>query len=115
MSLRNFTEVDLIVRMPEDPTRTALVIYDGGEVPEAEEREIALQKKLAAYLEFVASGQFRRTHPDLSDTALSIEVVCLHPPTEGMTQVESIRDSVGRLSLPVNVTSDENFRARFRR
>ena len=88
-----------------------MVAYDGGEVPDTLEREEALQKKLATYLEFVASGQFLQTYPQYSDLG-----VCLNPPTEGMKKIHGIRDHDRHETfLTVTVTSDAEFRAAHRK
>src|SRR5262245_34358452 len=112
MSLREFHTVDIVMRVPGDRVSTALIAYDSGDVSEPREREALLQKKLAFYLEYVRSGQFGKGNPDLAEHPVCIEVVCLLPPTKAMLQIESIQDRDATHSIPVNVTSDQEFRAR---
>ncbi len=89
----------------------SLVAYDGGEIPDALEREDALQKKLATYLDFVASGQFLQTYPQYSDLGVDILIVCLYPPTDGMKKIHGIRDHDRHETfLTVTITSDAEFR-----
>lgn len=106
------TDVVDILLLSRDKTRVLMVVYDGGEIPEPAEREQALQKKLHTYLDFVASGHFLKTYPEHADRGVIVTVVCLHPPTPGMKQIESIRDHGGPESfLPVEVMTDAEFRA----
>lgn len=113
MSLADITSVDLVIRLPGEPARAALLIYDSGEIADDGEREKALQNKLKAYLLFVESGQFTETYPALADAELSVEVVCSIAPTDGMRMIEGVRSPEGSgLFIPVNVTEETEFRAR---
>ena len=100
------------MRLPNEAAKAALIAYDSGDVTDPEEREALLQKKLAFYLEFVRSGQIWQAKPELAGHSISIEVVCTQPPTEAMRQVENIGTQDGAVSIPVRVTSDQEFRAR---
>jgi hypothetical protein len=111
MSLDRPEKVDLVAVLPRNP-RVVLVVYDGGEVPEPHQREQALERKLAAYLQFVISGQFARAYPNYLDREVGIVVVCANAPTEGMTRIEGIRDhSHPETFLPVEITTDAEFQA----
>jgi|GEM_PF-3529950 len=112
MSLRDFETVDIVMRVPGSTAHAALIAYDTEDVPDEAEREALLGRKLAYYLEFVHSGRFRNAYPELAKHLLSIEVVCLFPPTNGMRQIESIGGREGKCSIPVNVTTDQEFRSR---
>lgn len=112
MSLSDFETVDIVMRMPGSAGNVALIAYDTEDVPNELEREALLQRKLAFYVEFVRSGQFRTANPELAEHVLSIEVVCVSPPTKGMLQIESIRDRDGKFAIPVKVTTDQEFRSR---
>ena len=106
------TDVVDILLLSRDKTKVLMVVYDGGEIPDPGEREQALQKKLRTYLEFVASGQFIETYPEHADRGVGVTVVCLHPPTAAMKQIEGIRDHERPESfLPVEVMTDAEFRA----
>jgi hypothetical protein len=112
MSLAQHDRIDLVTLLPNSP-RIALIAYDGGEVPDAQSREDALQKKLVTYLQFVVSGQFARTYAQFLDRELCILVVCSNPPTAGMKKIEGIRDHAhSETFLPVEVISDAEFRER---
>jgi hypothetical protein len=114
MSLRNATSIDLVTRFPGEPGRVALVIVDGGEIPDDLEREAALHRKLQTYLRFVGSGQFAQAFPILANAELSVEVVCSTAPTERMRQIEAVRHShQTELFLPVDVNEEAVFRAKF--
>jgi hypothetical protein len=111
MSLTQQNKVDLVAVLPGS-RRVVLVAYDGGEILDPHLREQALQKKLTGYLQFVVSGQFARTYSQFLDRDLSILVVCLNSPTEGMTRIKGIRDhGCQEIFLPVEITTDEEFRA----
>jgi len=111
MGLDRPDKVDLVAVLPRSP-RVVLVAYDGGEVPEPDQREQALQKKLAAYLQFVISGQFARAYPKHLDRDLGIMVVCVNAPTEGMMKIQGIRDHAHpETFLPIEITTDAEFRA----
>ncbi|MDQ0468255.1 DUF6572 domain-containing protein [Labrys wisconsinensis] len=114
MSLSDFTSIDLITRLPGVSSRVGLVIYDNGDIADDAERESALRRKLSAYLLFVVSGQFAKAYPSVADCELSAEVVCATPPTEAMKQMEAVHaPGIPDFVLPVNVTEDAAFRARF--
>ena len=102
----------MVMRVPGEATKTALIAYDSGDVTDPQEREMLLQRKLAFYLEYVRSGQFEKANPELAGQAISIEVVCTLPPTDAMRRIENIRDREGTCSIRVNVTSDQEFRSR---
>jgi len=111
MGLDRPDKMDLVAVLPRNP-RVVLVAYDGGEIPDPQQREQALQKKLVAYLQFVISGQFARAYPKYLDRELCILVVCANAPTEGMTKIEGIRDHVHpETFLPVEITTDAEFQA----
>jgi hypothetical protein len=111
MGLDRPDKVDLVAVLPRNP-RVVLVAYDGGEVSDPHEREQALQKKLAAYLQFVISGQFARSYPKYLDRDLGIMVVCVNAPTGGMTKIEGIRDHAHpETFLPVEIATDAEFQA----
>ena len=112
MSLRDIDSIDIVMRMPGADVRAALIVYDTGDVADPRDREALLQKKLASYLEFVRSGQFGKSNPELAGHPISIEVICSLPPTDAMRQIQNVSDRSGEHSLPVNVTSDQEFRAR---
>lgn len=113
MSLADITYIDLVTRLPGEPARAALLIYDNGEIVDALERESALQKKLAAYLTFVETGQFAETYPTLADAELSVEVVCSVAPTDSMKLIEGVRHPQrSDFFLPVHVTEEAEFRAK---
>jgi len=111
MSLAQVNKVDLVTVLPGNP-RVVLVAYDGGEIPDPQLREQALQKKLMAYLQFIISGQFARTYSQFLDRDLSILVVCANTPTDGMERIKGIRDHAhSETFLPVEITTDADFRA----
>jgi len=111
MSLTDVTTIDLVIRLPRMPERVALLICDSGEITDDLEREEALQKKLAAYLLFVESGQFAKAYPALSDAELSVEVMCVVAPTDRMKLIEGVRDSNRPdFFLPVNVAEEGELR-----
>ena len=114
MSLTDISTIDLVTRLPGDPARAVLVIYDNGEITDDCERESALQRRLLSYLLFVNSGQFAKSFPAVADAQLSIEVVCSVAPTDGMMHIEGVRHP-GRpdFFLPVNVAKESDFRAKF--
>jgi hypothetical protein len=110
MSLAQQDKVDLVTVLPGNP-RVVLVAYDGGEVPDPQERAQALQKKLMSYLQFVISGQFARTYSQFLDRDICIMIVCLRPPTEEMTKIKGIRDHAhSETFLPVEIITDAEFR-----
>jgi hypothetical protein len=116
MSLLKPDHVDLVTLLPGAPARVALIAYDGGEISDAEAREKALQKKLIAYLQFVVSGQFATAYPQFLDREPCIRVVCAHPPTEKMKDIDGIRDPAHpETLLSVEVTTDAAFREVLRR
>lgn len=111
MSLAEVTTIDLVIRMPGEKARAALLIYDTGEIVDDLERENALQKKLFAYLLFVNSGQFTKAYPALADAELSVEVVCSATPTDRMKHIEGVRHpDRPDFMLPVNVIEEAEFR-----
>jgi hypothetical protein len=111
MTLVKSDSIDIVFLAP-DKKKVSLVAYDGGEVPDATDREEALQKKLRSYLEFVASGQFLQTYPQYSDIGVDIMVVCLNPPTESMKKIQGIRDhDRPETFLTVTVITDAEFRS----
>ena len=91
MSLTDIASIDLVTRLPGEPARVALLIYDSGEIANEHGRENALQRKLLAYLLFVNAGQFAESCPASVDAELSVEVVCSVAPTDGMKHIEGIR------------------------
>lgn len=91
MSLARLDSIDIVMHLPNSP-RMALIAVDGGEVPESPAREDALAKKLAAYLQYVISGQYAKDHPQHLDKEVCILVMCTQPPTEGMKQISQIGD-----------------------
>ena len=116
MSLLKPDHVELVTLLPGAPARVALIAYDGGEISDAEAREKALQKKLIAYLQFVVSGQFATAYPQFLDREPCIRVVCAHPPTEKMKDIDGIRDPAHpETLLSVEVTTDAAFREVLRR
>jgi hypothetical protein len=111
VSLMDVSTIDLITRLPGEPARAALVIYDNGEISSDLERENALGRKLRAYLLFVESGQLTEAYPDLADAALSVEVVCSIAPTTDMRLIEGVYSpDRSDFFLPVNVTEEMEFR-----
>lgn len=113
MSLADITSIDLVTRLPGEPARAALLIYDNGEIADDCERENALQSKLMSYLLFVESGQFTEAYPTLADAELSVEVVCSVAPTDGMRLIEGVRSPErSGFFMPVNVTEETEFRAK---
>ncbi|MBL8536611.1 MAG: hypothetical protein JNM59_04340 [Hyphomonadaceae bacterium] len=112
MSLKDLNTVDIVMRVPGEDAKVALVAYDSGDVTEPSEREALLQHKLAFYSEFVRSGQFERANPALAGHLICIEVVCVLPPTDAMRRIESVVDKEGLGFMGVSVTSDQEFRAR---
>lgn len=114
MSLADITTIDLVARLPGEPARAALVIYDNGEIADDRERENALQRKLASYLLFVESGQFAEVYSALAGAKVSVEVVCSVAPTDGMKLIEGVHGSErSDLFMPVNVTEEAEFRERW--
>ena len=111
MSPAKIDSIDLVALLPGKET-VALIAYDGGEVPQDSEGELAMQKKIHGYLDFIVSGQFARTYPEDKKKRLVIQVVCQNPPTEGMKKVQGIRDH-GRLEtfITVEVKTDTEFKA----
>ena len=115
MSLVNTDVIDIVTLVP-GKTRVALVIVDDGLLPDDQSREQALQKKLTSYLQFVVSGQFARTYPDLLDRDLLISVVCTNRPSDEMRKIKGIRDHVHpETFLPVEVGTETEFRARLKK
>ena len=113
MSLTDTTTIDLITRLPGEPTRVALLIYDNGEIADDRERENALEKKLASYLMFVESGQFAEAYSAWAEAEISVEVVCSVAPTEGMKLIEGMYGSErSDLFMPINVAEEAEFRAK---
>jgi hypothetical protein len=113
MSLTDAATIDLVTRLPGEPARAALLIYDNGEIADDLERENALRRKLSAYLLFVESGQFTEAYPGLSDAELSVEVVCSVAPTDGMKLIEGVRPPHrSDFFLPVNIAGEAEFRAK---
>jgi hypothetical protein len=113
MSLAEPDVIDVVVTLPNDP-RLLLLAYDGGEIPDTTAREIALQKKLDAYLKFVVSGQYAKAFPEDTDRDLCIVVICSDSPTEGMRRVRGIRDHRHpETFLPVEVITHAEFRERY--
>lgn len=49
MSLTDVTTIDLVARLPGEPARVALLVYDNGEILDDLERKNALERKLSAY------------------------------------------------------------------
>jgi len=116
MSITRSDIIDLVTLLPGTPSRVALVVCDSGEPQDPASREGALQKKLAAYLQFIVSGQFATDYPQFLDRELLILVVCLNPPTEGMKKIDGIRDSRHpETFLPVEVTTYMEFQSRLQR
>ncbi|BGE88010.1 MULTISPECIES: DUF6572 domain-containing protein [Methylosinus] len=114
MSLTDFASIDLVARVPGDPRRVMLLIYDKGEYADDIERECALQRKLSAYLLFVETGQFAETYPALANAKLSVEVVCLIAPTARMKLIESVHSANhSGFFLPVNVSEEAEFRSKW--
>ena len=111
MSLAKSDVIDLVILMP-DKQNVALIAFDDGELPGSETRERAFQKKLIAYLQFVATGQFIDSYPEHADRGVRITVVCMSPPTDEMRRIELIREhDKPETFLPVEVLSDAEFRA----
>lgn len=111
MSLAKADTVDLVVLLSGKET-VALIAYDGGEVPQDSEREMAMQKKIHGYLDFVVSGQYARTYPEFETKRLEIHVVCQNPPTEGMKKVQGIRDhDRPETFIPVKVMIEAELKA----
>jgi hypothetical protein len=114
MSLTNVGVIDLVALTP-DKSRVVLLVTDSGEITAENEREVALQKKLLGYLNFVASGQFVKAYPEHADRGVGVIVVCETPPTDGMTKVKGIQDhNRPDTFLPVEVTTPKGFQAIFR-
>lgn len=109
-SLQNFDSVDLVLRLPWDDKRVALLVLETGYDVDSEERERNLRKKLDAYLQFVATGQFAVIYPELSRHVLSVEVLCKVAPTPALLEIKTVgtRD----FSLTVNVGLESVFRER---
>ena len=115
MSLAKSDVIDLVVLMPDKQT-VALVAFDDGDLPVADSRERALQKKLVTYLQFVDTGQFIESYPEHADQGVRIIVVCMSPPSDEMRMILEIRaHDKPETSLPVEVLSDAEFRAGFRK
>lgn len=111
MSLIDVANIDMVIRLPGEPLRAALIIYDGGEIVSELEREQALQSKLAAYLMFVETGQFAEAYSALADAEISVEVVCSVAPSDGMRLIGGTRGSErSDLFMPVNVSEEAEFR-----
>jgi hypothetical protein len=115
MSLADVNKVDLVAVLPGNP-RVVLVARDDGEVPDPNQREEALQRKLSSYLQFVISGQFARTYPQFADREIAIAVVCLNAPTEGMMKIKGIQDHARpETFLPVEISTEAELRASLKR
>ena len=113
MSLADTTSIDLVTRLPGEPARAVLLIYDNTKMADDREREDALQRKLMSYLLFVESGQFAEAYPALADAQLSVEVVCSISPTHNMRLIEGVRSAESSgIFMPVKVTGEAEFRAK---
>lgn len=115
MSLAKSDVIDLVVLMP-DKQSVALIAFDDGDLPYGDSRERALQKKLIAYLQFVATGQFIESYPEHADRGVRITVVCMSPPSDEMKAIQEIREhDKPETFLPVEVLSDAEFRTGLRK
>jgi hypothetical protein len=103
MGLTNPESVDLIVKMPNAERGVALIIADDGSIADETSRETALRRKLATYMHFIASGQLVEHCPEDRGAAVTI-VVCSQTPTEGMLQIEAVRNPASPdVAIPVEV------------
>lgn len=113
MSLRS-DAIDMVVRLPNDDHRLALVIFDNEPIADPHEREALLHKKLGLCMHFAEAGRAAKDNPDLAGKAFVAQVVCSYPPTPHMLNIDGLRDPDDKsLFLPVSVISESEFKAQF--
>lgn len=113
MSVRDSSSLDMVVGMPSD-RRIALVIFDLDPIINQGEHDRLLQRKLAGYLHYVASGGFKKDHPDASDSDAVIDVVYRNPLAEHFQAIHKLRHRMRpKLAVPVNLLSFDDFCKRY--
>jgi hypothetical protein len=113
MSLHDPSSVDMVVGMPNDH-RVALVIFDLDPIANGQERDRLLQRKLAGYLHYIASGNFKKDHPDTNESDAVIDIVYDYPPAEQVRAIHKLRHRMRpTLAVPVNLLSFDDFCKRY--
>jgi hypothetical protein len=111
MGLESIHTVDMVIRLPGEPLRGALILYDDGGIHDVRARDAALDAKLLAYLKFVTSGQLAASFPQFSGVEIFIKVVCRATPTSHMREIEGVHDTGGTF-LPIQVMTEAEFTSR---
>jgi hypothetical protein len=104
MGLADTASIDLIFEIPGSNGRLALAIVDDGAVRSDDGRDDLFRKKLASYLEFVASGELNERYPEYDSSLVKIVLICATAPTPSMLLVEAVRSPQRPdLVIPVEV------------
>lgn len=117
MALKPANVIDIIVDMSDAEPHVGLVIVDSGDIPDPEERMVALRRKLTFYLYYGYSDNIVPSDPKLKGAKATIEVVCMNlPPTKEMRLIEQIaKPGPPRVELDVRVWSQDEFMAELAR
>jgi hypothetical protein len=113
VSLRS-DAIDMVVKLPKDGRRLALVIFDNEPIADPREREQLLRNKLGLCMHFAEAGRSKKDNADLAGKAFVAQVVCSYPPTPHMLNIDGLRDPDDKsLFMPVSVMNESEFKAQF--
>ncbi len=111
MTIEQLDKLDYYA-VPPDKTEVRLVIsdhLDWVEFDEGDHLEL-LQHKINLYLDFIESGQWLKTKPDLEGIPIVIEVSAKYPPSTGALKFYRLAGPMVAetgASLQLNLTSSE--------
>jgi hypothetical protein len=91
LGLRDTDSVDIVTKaLPGDDCKLVLFVLDDGSIGDELKRYTLLTSKLAAYVEYVASPEFRSAFPGVGFGDVLVRVVCKTPPNEAMSDVQAV-------------------------
>jgi hypothetical protein len=91
LGLKDTNSIDIVTKaMPGDICKLVLFVVDDGMITDELQRYKLLIEKLTAYVNYVASTEFRSTHPGVGFGDVLVRVLCKIPPNEAMSDVQAI-------------------------
>jgi hypothetical protein len=91
LGLKDTNSVDIVTNaLPGDDCKLVLFAVDDGTTTDELERYNLLIAKLTAYVNYVASHDFRSAHPGVGFGDVLVRVLCKTPPNDAMSAVQAI-------------------------
>ena len=103
LGLEDTNSIDIVSNaLPGDDCKIVLYAIDDGTTTDELRRYQLLIEKLRAYVDHVASAEFRSSHPNVGFGDVLVRVLCKTPPNDVMLDVQAVRpkgDAHNRLKV----------------